>query len=298
MSKVGELLAWRFNQWFPRLNMHRTLETAKKDVSANQKWAMEETSRIVHAFFPYWDLKGKHVLDIGTGLGGELPYYIDAGARIVTGFDINPLCLEATKRHMETQGLASIVHLLDCDAASLPYPDNTFDAIISINVFEHIAQVELAVQEGYRVLRPGGLGYLHLPPYFSAWGSHLENWIHFPWPHLFFSEKTLMKVAERQDSLTHLNDQFVESAQIDWKAERIPGVNRVTLRYFRKLVLRAGFKILQLRLLPFGYDYLKSDNSILKKMAYGMLNTAAQTPLLQEAVVTKMAYVLQKASSK
>jgi len=296
MSKLGEFIAWQLNRAFPPLTMHRRLEGAKIDVFANQKWAYEETRRIVHSFDPYWDLRGKHVLDIGTGLGGELPFYIEAGARAVTGFDIDTICLRGTQSHMVAQGLSSTVRLVRCDAAQLPYPDNTFDAIVSINVFEHIAQVECAIQEAYRVLLPGGLAFLHLPPYFSAWGPHLENWIHFPWPHLLFSEQTLMRVAERQDNLNHLNSQFVESAQIDWRAGHIPNVNHVTLGYFRRLVQKSGFKILQLKLLPIGYDFLKSDSSALKHIARWGLNIAVHLPLLQEVVVTKMVYVLQKQS--
>ncbi len=296
MSKLGEYLAWQLNQIFPTLAVHRGLEGAKRSVAANQQWAYEEARRVIPAFEPYWDLRGKHILDIGTGLGGKLPFYIEAGAKAVTGVDINPQSLRAAHNHITAHGLSSAIRLVRCDAAQLPFPDNCFDVIVSINVFEHIERVDRAVQEAYRVLEPGGMAFLHLPPYFSAWGPHLESWIHFPWPHLLFSEQTLMRVAAREDAQRQLSSQFVEAAQIDWQANRdhIPNVNHVTLHHFRQMVQKAGFTILQLRLLPIGYDFLKSADSVPKQFVLWMLNQATHTPLLREVIITKMVYVLQK----
>ena len=42
-------------------------------------------------------------------------------------------------------------------ADCLPFADNTFDAVISQAVFEHLQYPELAMQEIRRVLKPGGL---------------------------------------------------------------------------------------------------------------------------------------------
>lgn len=296
MSKLGELLAWKLNQVFPTLAIHRELQTAKQDISANQRWAYREAARIVPAFEPYWKLAGLNILDIGTGLGGKLPFYIDCGAVSVTGIDLNPQSLRIASMHIHELGLADKVSLLRCDAAKLPFPDDHFEAIVSINVFEHIARLEEAVRETYRVLKPGGLVFLHLPPYYSPWGPHLENWIHYPWPHLLFSDQTLLRVAAREDAKRGLNDQFVQAARIDWEASggRIPDVNRVTLRRFRQMVRQAGFTIKQLKLLPVGYDAFQTSNASFRRAGIQLLNLGAQLPLLQEVLVTKMVYVLSK----
>jgi SAM-dependent methyltransferase len=53
-------------------------------------------------------------------------------------------------------------------------PDGYFDAVISINVFEHIHALHVALNEINRVLRPGGhLGVLFGPLWSSAQGHHL-----------------------------------------------------------------------------------------------------------------------------
>ena len=105
-----------------------------------------------------------------------------------------------------------------------------------------------------------------------------------------------MRVAAREDSQKKLSKRFVEAAQIDWKANRdcIPDVNHITLHHFRQMVRRAGFTIVQLRLLPIGYDFLKSTNSIPKRFLRWALNLAIRIPFLQEIVTTKMVFVLQK----
>ena len=46
--------------------------------------------------------------------------------------------------------------LVKADATALPFPDATFDAATSIQVYEYIADLSTALAELYRVLRPGG----------------------------------------------------------------------------------------------------------------------------------------------
>lgn len=299
MSRFGVWLAWRLNRLFPPLGIHRELQVAKSGIEANQRWAYDEAGRVCRQFEPYWNLQGKRVLDLGHGLGGKLPFYLEAGARSLVGVDVSVSSTRIAAQHVRSLGLdrgEARAALSVADGARMPFGDSSFDVIVSINVFEHIERVEGAVQECHRVLKPGGLAFLHLPPYCSAWGPHLENWIHFPWPHLMFSDRTLIEVAAREDARLGLDRQFLESARIDWSAcaDRIPGVNRVKLREFHRMVGAAGFQILQLRLLPFAYEFLGSG-SPLKKLLRSLLDGLVRVPLLQEIVVTKMVYVLQKA---
>ncbi|HWQ83606.1 MAG TPA: class I SAM-dependent methyltransferase, partial [Anaerolineales bacterium] len=217
MSKIGEIIAWRINQLFPQLEIHRSLENAKLDISANQAWSLAEARRVVKYFDPYWNLKDKHLLDIGTGIGGKLSLYQEAGVRAITGIDITPQSVSISRQYIQDKVgpryTAQEFYFSVADAAKMPFADNCFDAIVSINVFEHIMGVENAVSESYRVLKPGGIAFLHVPPYYGPWGPHLENWIHFPWSHLFFSDRTLLRVAEREDKRRPLNEKFMYAAQ-------------------------------------------------------------------------------------
>ena len=302
MSKIGEIIAWQINRLFPPLEIHRSLEHAKLDISANQAWSLAEARRVVKYFEPYWNLKDKHLLDIGTGIGGKMTLYQESGVRAITGIDITPDSVYISRQYLsDTTGAAHSSQEYTfsiTDAAFMPFAMDSFDAIVSINVFEHIMGIENAIIESYRVLKPGGLAFLHVPPYYGPWGPHLENWIHFPWSHLLFSDRTLLRVAEREDKRRPLNDKFMYAAQVDWSAEQIQGVNRVTFRRFHRLIKEAGFEIKSLKLLPVGYEYLQKKSNTLKRLTYSVLQLATRVPLIQEAIITKMVYVLSKPARK
>jgi SAM-dependent methyltransferase len=49
------------------------------------------------------------------------------------------------------------------DITSIPFPDNSFDAIVCNHVLEHVPQDRLALSEMYRVMKPGGWGSIQVP---------------------------------------------------------------------------------------------------------------------------------------
>ena len=63
-------------------------------------------------------------------------------------------------------------HLLCADAMCLPFEAGTFDAIVSMDVLEHISDDALALREFYRVLKPGGRVVLMVPAYPHLWSEH------------------------------------------------------------------------------------------------------------------------------
>ncbi len=85
------------------------------------------------------------------------------------------------------------VDLRTADAAALPFPDGHFDLVVSTNAFEHIADLDGAVREIARVLRPGGLAHIDIHLFTSLSGGHHLEWtwperderrIAPPWDHL------------------------------------------------------------------------------------------------------------------
>jgi ubiquinone/menaquinone biosynthesis C-methylase UbiE len=104
---------------------------------------------------------GHEVLEIGCGPGGLVlrAQRMHPDAEIV-GLDPDPLALARARRKAERAGLP--VRFDQGKAGELPYPDESFDRVLSSFMFHHLddAEKDRALAEARRVLRPGG--QLHL----------------------------------------------------------------------------------------------------------------------------------------
>lgn len=99
-------------------------------------------------------LKGKHLLEIGCGMGYDSLEFLKRGVR-VTATDLTPNAVKMTERHFEVENVhAEAVHT--ANALALPFDDNTFDAVWSNGVLHATGDTMRAVQEARRVLKPGG----------------------------------------------------------------------------------------------------------------------------------------------
>jgi ubiquinone/menaquinone biosynthesis C-methylase UbiE len=98
---------------------------------------------------------GERVLDVGSGPGflvASLAEAVGAGGA-VRGLDRSAPMNAVARDLIGTRPWAGID---DGDASELPYPTGTFDAAVSTQVYEYVADVPRALSELRRVLRPGG----------------------------------------------------------------------------------------------------------------------------------------------
>jgi len=117
----------------------------------------EEPDRTVRHWGPLLLRSGRRrVLDVGCGGGRHTIYLARLGLRVTAG-DQSALALEETRRWLQREQLrASLTQL---DMVALPFAPETFDAVLSVNVLHHAqpGEARRAVEEVWRVLRPGGL---------------------------------------------------------------------------------------------------------------------------------------------
>jgi len=98
---------------------------------------------------------GDRILDLGCGRGERALEMLRGGARVV-GIDISPAYIEAATSaaravgHSDTQ-----FDFIAADAHQLPFPDESFDFVLGEGILHHL-QLETALSEVHRVLRPGG----------------------------------------------------------------------------------------------------------------------------------------------
>lgn len=103
------------------------------------------------------DIRGKGVLEIGSGLGGSavaLAANHDPGR--VIGIDIQKEQIERATRLAERRGLSDRVEFRLVEPGPLPFADESFDVVFSMGTFVQIADKPALFAEIFRVLRRGG----------------------------------------------------------------------------------------------------------------------------------------------
>jgi ubiquinone/menaquinone biosynthesis C-methylase UbiE len=93
------------------------------------------------------------VLEIGAGTGANFAHY-PAGARVVA-LEPDPFMLRRAEQKVAELGLSNVT-LQRAPAESLPFPDASFDAVVSTLVLCTVQDVARCLAEMRRVLRPGG----------------------------------------------------------------------------------------------------------------------------------------------
>ncbi|MBA2568044.1 MAG: methyltransferase domain-containing protein [Actinobacteria bacterium] len=100
---------------------------------------------------------GERVLDVGCGAGTDslVAAQMIAPDGRVTGIDMTPQMLANARRAAAEMGLDN-VEFIESEAEQLPFPDESFDVVISNGVIDLIPDKDAEFSELRRVLRPGG----------------------------------------------------------------------------------------------------------------------------------------------
>src|SRR5919197_830161 len=126
-----------------------------------QMWASGDYATVAARIHPIAErlcdaadlVAGTRVLDVATGSGNAAV----AAARCdcdVVGIDYVPALLERARARARAEGLA--IELLEADAEALPFPDASFDVVVSVVGVMFVADQAQAAAELTRVCRPGG----------------------------------------------------------------------------------------------------------------------------------------------
>ncbi|MEM7761620.1 MAG: class I SAM-dependent methyltransferase [Cyanobacteria bacterium P01_A01_bin.40] len=115
-------------------------------------WSLSDPNLAVHRQEILADVKGE-VLEIGFGTGLNLPYYPENIKTIIT-VDVNSKIHKLAKKRIQASQMTVDYRVLD--GKNLPMTNNTFDSVVSTFTLCSIANVEKALAEVYRVIKPGG----------------------------------------------------------------------------------------------------------------------------------------------
>lgn len=137
-------------------------------------------------------LKGKKVLNIGSGIGSfdiEMQRY---GADM-HGVEPDSLEYEIAAERIQNKGLKQ--NIKRAVGERLPFPDRTFDLVASFQVMEHVKDPGEVIKEAVRVTKRNGLIYINMPNHNSFWEGHYGCfWLpQFPKPIAKFYVKYIRK---------------------------------------------------------------------------------------------------------
>lgn len=154
MSKI------EFNQWH---------EGRTVDLDLNTPW---------HKFFIEHisdiELSDKRVLEIGCGRGGFAVYFHEQyGSKYkeYIAADFSESAIEMGAKFAIDRGLNKIKFELQ-DIQNIIHDNNRFDLVISFETIEHVPNCKKAIDELYRVLKPGGQLILTTPNYMGFFGLY------------------------------------------------------------------------------------------------------------------------------
>lgn len=202
--------------------MHRESDsTAKKLLPFTDPSTHDLVIRLLQRDFSPERLNQK-VLDVPSGSGALSVRMRDLGFEVY--------CCDIDPGNFEAQGFKFLQADLN---QPLPYPNETFDIVVSVAGLQRLYFPEVAIHEFYRILKPGGVLYLSVPN-----SATLKNRLRF----FFYGS-----VGRRFDSPAYRQT-----------TSRVEANFRVPMMYPRieNLVIKAGFILLDLEARSSLYPYV------------------------------------------
>jgi tocopherol O-methyltransferase len=96
------------------------------------------------------------ILDVGCGIGGSSLYLAQKFGAKVTGITLSPVQADRAKERARYIGMQEKATFQVANALDMPFDDNSFDLLWSLESGEHMPDKAKFLQECYRVLKPGG----------------------------------------------------------------------------------------------------------------------------------------------
>ena len=231
----------------PEWNNEDYQAAAEKKVQ-HSEWFVEELSRLGGV------LEGSRAVEIGCGAGIDCLLLSLYPVRSVVGIDMQLPVFDLdeqgertrrlTQAVLETLGVASDINAIlqkrpvrfaTMDAKRMSFLDHSFDLLWSRAAMEHIVPPEKALVEMARVVRPGGLIYHSIDPFYWLKGCHKGGVVDIPWAHARLTPAEYHRFVVEHEGETKATK----------RSRRLQTLNQLTPRQWRMTLEAGPFELLQ-----------------------------------------------------
>ncbi len=254
---------------------------AQFEASAKKK--LKRSQRLLESFTRWIPtLEDARVLDVGCGDGANCVLLGTEPVRIAVGLDLRlprfapdgpgerartllqKVAEAGADRARSATALLSDrrVCFVEMDATHLGFRAESFDVVMSRSAAEHIQPIERALAGIVHAVRPGGLVYLGIDPFYWVRGCHKRGVVDIPFAHARLSlEEYRRFVTEHEDE-----------AAADKRRQRIATLNRLTVRQWRRTIEAMSCEVLEWREAhsELGAAVLEEHPSILETLLPGV----------------------------
>ncbi len=239
-------------------------------------------------FSRFGKFEGKNVLELGCNRGYLLHSFLQHEQFNAIGADLDASALDLAR-----QAYGDLIHFIQTTPSSIPVEDASVDIIYTIDTVEHLSRPREIFEDAYRILKPGGIFLVHFHPWLGPYGSHLEDIIPFPWPHVLFSMDVLLDVS----AALYASPDYVPACyHYDQNGQKRPHkfndrkfwseyLNHITIRQFKQMLKRLPFELMHSEKIGFGGKTFKLASSFSK---------LAQAPVTDEFCTNAVFCVLRK----
>ena len=258
---IAEQILFQLARTLYRTEIAHTSEMKKavENIDAYDAYRGAEIARIVEALERYdIPIAGHTIMDFGCNDGAISIEYLRRGAAKVIGVDIDERAIRRAAALHHDERLTFVKSSVD----AIPLDDRSVDVVISYDAFEHVSQPATILKELHRVLIPTGKALIGTWGWFHPFAPHLWAVMPVPWVHVFFSERTLLKVCRR---VYHSTWYIPNMHDYDEDGKRLPDkythqtissdyLNKLLIKDFENIFPVSGFEY-ETHPVPFGSRY-------------------------------------------
>ncbi len=183
---------------------------------------------------------GQRLLDVGCGVGITARYFAEVLGLNVIGVDLRPAMIERARARCGGSSTATKPDFRVADAQSLPFDDDTFDAVICESVLAFVPDRAQALHEFIRVTRPGGWVGFTEAFWASAPNAEMEAYFREMEPSLHFEPSSTWEALLASSGLTetvvHINARTNPMKDARNQLKRV-GLGQVLRAWGRSLTL-------------------------------------------------------------